>query len=72
MPTATREIAQAAQTYGLVVDDQTGATVGFRAEDPTPLMRQGQPNPYLKYFTSANGTYTAAQSAPGLVPVAVP
>jgi hypothetical protein len=58
MPAVTREIAQAAQTYGLIVNDQTGATVGFRAEDPTPLMRQGQPNPYLKYFSNpTTGAY---------------
>ena len=59
MPPVTREIAQAAQTYGLIVNDQTGATVGFRAEDPTPLMRQGQPNPYkTTYFkTSTTGVY---------------
>ena len=51
-------IAQAAQSYGLIVNDQTGATVGFRAEDPTPLMRQGQPNPYLKYFSNpTTGAY---------------
>ena len=58
MPPVTRMIAQAAQTYGLIVNDQTGASVGFRAEDPTPLMRQGQPNPYKTYFkTSATGAY---------------
>ena len=55
MPPVTRMIAQAAQTYGLIVDDQTGASVGFRAEDPTPLMRQGQPNPYSTYFMSTTG-----------------
>jgi hypothetical protein len=60
MPPVTRMIAQAAQRYGLIVNDQTGATVGFRAEDPTPLMRQGQPNPYKTYFTaSPNGAYMA-------------
>jgi hypothetical protein len=58
MPPITREIAQAAQTYGLIVNDQTGATVGFRAEDPTPLMRQGQPNPYkTTYFKTSAGVY---------------
>jgi hypothetical protein len=57
MPPITREIAVAAQKYGLIVNDQTGATVGFRAQDPTPLIRAGQPNPYLKYFTGANGQY---------------
>ncbi len=58
MPPITRMIAQAAQTYGLIVNDQTGATVGFRAEDPTPLMRQGQANPYkTTYFKTASGVY---------------
>jgi len=51
MPPITRMVAQAAQTYGLIVDDQTGVTVGFRAQDPTPLMRAGLPNPYASYFT---------------------
>lgn len=58
MPPITRMIAQAAQTYGLIVNDQTGATVGFRAEDPTPLMRTGAPNPYGTYFANpATGQY---------------
>ena len=55
MPPITREIAVAAQKYGFIVNDQTGATVGFRAEDPTPLMHHGQPNPYLTYYTNAAG-----------------
>ncbi len=59
MPPLTREIASAAQRYGLIVNDQTGATVGFRAEDPTPLMRQGQANPYVRYYTTATGQYQA-------------
>ena len=58
MPPITREIAVAAQKYGFIVNDQTAATVGFRAEDPEPLMRLGQPNPYVTYFTnSAGGAY---------------
>jgi hypothetical protein len=58
MPPIIREIAVAAQKYGFIVNDQTGATVGFRAEDPTPLMRQGQSNPYLTYFANpATGAY---------------
>jgi len=58
MPPITRTIAEAAQKYGFIVNDQTGATVGFRAEDPTPLIREGQPNPYLTYFeASINGGY---------------
>ena len=52
MPPITRMIAEAAQRYGFIVNDQTAATVGFRAEDPTPLMRQGLPNPYLTYFAN--------------------
>jgi len=59
MPPLTREIAVAAQRYGLIVNDQTGATVGFRAEDPTPVMRQGAPNPYTNYYTTATGQYEA-------------
>jgi hypothetical protein len=55
MPPITRMIAVAAQKYGLIVNDQTGVTVGFRAQDPTPLMRQGQANPYTKYFVGSNG-----------------
>jgi hypothetical protein len=58
MPPVTRMIAEAAQKYGFIVNDQTGATVGFRAEDPMPLIRQGEPNPYLTYFrASVNGGY---------------
>jgi hypothetical protein len=45
MSPVARMIAEAAQKYGLIVNDQTGATVGFRAEDPTPLMRSGQSKP---------------------------
>ena len=70
MPPVTRMIAQAAQTYGLIVNDQTGASVGFRAEDPTPLMRQGQPNPYSDVFQdAATGAYEDAEFPAGLVPV---
>jgi hypothetical protein len=58
MPPITRMIAEAAQKYGFIVNDQTGATVGFRAEDPMPLIRQGQPSPYQTYFkASINGGY---------------
>jgi hypothetical protein len=40
------------------VVDQTDASVGFRAEDPTPLERQGKPNPYVTLFTTpATGEY---------------
>jgi hypothetical protein len=58
MPTITRMIAVAAQKYGLIVNDQTGATVGFRAQDPSPLMRAGAANPYATYFANpATGSY---------------
>lgn len=36
MPRMTRMMAVAAQRYGMVVTDQTGWAVGFRAEDNTP------------------------------------
>jgi hypothetical protein len=36
MPRMTRMMAVAAQRYGIVVTDQTGWAVGFRAEDNTP------------------------------------
>ena len=36
MPRMTRMMAVAAQRYGIVVVDQTGWAVGFRAEDNTP------------------------------------
>ena len=58
MPPITRMIAEAAQKYGFIVNDQTAATVGLRAEDPTPLMREGEPNPYLTYFANpTTGAY---------------
>ena len=58
MPPVTRMIAEAAQKYGLIVNDRTGVTVGFRAQDPTPLMRTGLPNPYGTYFANpASGHY---------------
>ena len=50
MPPITRMIAQAAQRYGLIVNDQTGWNVALRAEDPTPLIQAGQPNPCPTYF----------------------
>jgi hypothetical protein len=43
MPPITRELAQAAQAYGMIVVDQTHSIVGFRAESPRPL---GGANPY--------------------------
>jgi hypothetical protein len=50
MSPITRMIARAAQRYGMIVNDQTGWNVTFRAEDPTPLIQAGQANPYTTYF----------------------
>jgi hypothetical protein len=46
MHPVTRMLARAAQRYGMVVRDQTGGTVGFYAEDPTPTGA----NPYGELF----------------------
>jgi hypothetical protein len=43
MPPITRELATAAQKYGMIVADQTHTMVGFRAESPRPV---GGYNPY--------------------------
>ena len=56
MPPITRMIATAAQRYGLIVNDQTAWNVSFRAEDPTPLIQAGQPNPYTTYFGGQSPT----------------
>jgi hypothetical protein len=45
----------AAQTYGLIVNDQTGGGLAFRAEDPGPLIQAGGSNPYPSYYTDATG-----------------
>ena len=60
MPPITRMIAEAAQKYGFIVNDQTGATVGFRAEDPMPLIREGQPNP--PFLSTSGETLTIEES----------
>jgi hypothetical protein len=53
MPPITRMLAEAAQSYGLVLYNQT-QDVSFYAEDPNPLMRAtGIANPYL----GKNGLY---------------
>ena len=63
LPPVTLMLAQAAQRYGLIVNDVTHSVVGFRAQDPAPLMRAGQPNPYLKYFANpASGAYQSPTS----------
>jgi hypothetical protein len=50
LPPLTLMIARAAQTYGIIVRDQTHYAVGFYAEDPTqtgtdPYYTNGVPNP---------------------------
>ena len=57
----TRMMAQAAQKYGLVVNDGTGYMVGFRAEDPTPWVRSGRSNPYPTLFGHQYPTQFLAQ-----------
>ncbi|MHB1930116.1 MAG: DUF4124 domain-containing protein [Acidimicrobiales bacterium] len=46
---AALEIAQALQTYGMVVADTAGA-VTFIAQDPSPQMAAGATNPYNAWF----------------------
>jgi hypothetical protein len=43
-PTALA-VATAVPRYGMIVSDTAGA-VALQAQDPTPLMREGKPNPY--------------------------
>jgi hypothetical protein len=45
LPPLALMLARAAQTYGLIVQDGSMATVVY-AEDPAPYMRMGQPNFY--------------------------
>ena len=45
LPPATKAIAEAAQRYGIIVRDKTGATVTFFGEDPRPT--GGNPWPSL-------------------------
>jgi hypothetical protein len=42
-------VARALQTYGMVVNDTAGA-VTFQAQDPTPLVEQGQLDPWSLAF----------------------
>jgi hypothetical protein len=42
---AALEIATAIQRYGMIVGD-TGGSVALQAQDPTPLIEEGKPNPY--------------------------
>jgi hypothetical protein len=50
-----RMVCVAAQTYGLIVNDQTGGGLALRGEDPGPLIRTGGADPYPRYFTDASG-----------------
>ncbi len=52
-----RMMAEAAQKYGMVCSDMSSA-LPFKAEDPSPLLRKGLPNPYTKpggYFAASGG-----------------
>lgn len=42
-------VARTLQRYGMVVRDKSGG-VTFYGEDPTPIIRRGQPNPYDAIF----------------------
>jgi hypothetical protein len=42
---AAREIVMAIQRYGMIVGD-TGGEVALSAQDPSPLIAEGRPNPY--------------------------
>jgi hypothetical protein len=58
---AALEIATAVQRYGMIVADTAGA-VALEAQDPTPLMRAGQPNPYEKLLSG--GPYEVLNAVP--------
>jgi hypothetical protein len=58
---AALEIATAVQRYGMIVADTAGA-VTLEAQDPTPLMRAGQPNPYEKLLSG--GPYETLNAVP--------
>jgi hypothetical protein len=58
---AALEIATAIQRYGMIVSDTAGA-VALEAQDPSPLMRAGQPNPYAKLLSG--GSYETLNAVP--------
>jgi hypothetical protein len=58
---AALEIATAVQHYGMIVADTAGA-VALEAQDPTPLMREGKPNPYEKLLSG--GPYETLNAVP--------
>ena len=54
------EIATAIQRYGMIVADTAGS-VALSAQDPTPMMHEGKPNPYTTLLPSP---YTALEAIP--------
>jgi hypothetical protein len=58
---AALEIATAIQRYGMIVADTAGA-VALEAQDPTPLMREGKPNPYTTLLS--DGPYETLNAVP--------
>jgi hypothetical protein len=58
---AALEIATAIQRYGMIVADTSGA-VALEAQDPSPLMREGKPNPYATLLS--NGPYETLNAVP--------
>ncbi len=58
---AALEIATAIQRYGMIVADTAGA-VALEAQDPTPLMREGKPNPYATLLSG--GPYETLKAVP--------
>jgi hypothetical protein len=57
-----RMIATAMQRYGIVIRDTSGA-VTLYAENPSPLMANGQPNPYAAFFKGVP-TYAILNGVP--------
>jgi hypothetical protein len=58
---AALEIATAIQRYGMIVADTAGA-VALEAQDPTPLLREGKPNPYATLL--GGGPYETLNAVP--------
>jgi hypothetical protein len=52
MPEAGKTIARAIQKYGMVVRDHSGS-VAFYAENPSPMIAAGEPDPYDEIFDGA-------------------
>jgi hypothetical protein len=58
---AAMEIATAIQRYGMIVADTAGA-VTLEAQDPSPLIREGKPNPYEGLLSG--GPYETLNAVP--------